>query len=316
MRCRRCDSELIDGKCPNCYKIDRIKSESINSNKKKGSTKLIIIFIVVIAIISLSIGGFYIYKKIEKKNNNELLEIKRNEIIAILNKEPIFTNASKILDEIPSDDLDDLVEEEIAPKIDLSFSKEVISIDEEDKSKGVFSIKNKTLNEIIEVNAELVNFNDTGLVLKGSIKNISSGFNFPKLTLRVLSYSKNLSNISSLQHNKYYLLEDLYTFDLKEGESKEFIMRIRDKNTQFLKIGLKTGNLFLHSEENAESINNDISIPVITTDKYNAEENYLPFRYALIDTEGNVDKIYEHKKLIKEYPKKNINNEKDKEDVE
>lgn len=296
MKCRRCGSELINGKCPNCTRDianDNILENNNNKRKRIGFIKLLIIFIVLIII---GILGFYFYNKYENNKHIESLNLKRNEIIEILNKPSSFTNGDEILEEIP------IKEEEIViPKIDLSYSQEKIELDDDEKEKSLFVISNKILNESVEVNAELFLTEDKGLILKGTIENITNGFNFPKLTLRVLSYNTNLDNKPLLQHNKYYLIEDLYTFDIKEGEIKEFTMKIRDKNTKYIKLGLKTGNLFLHSEENAVSVNNDITIPVITTDKYNPDEDSLPFRFAIINENGEVSKIYEHKNLIKEY---------------
>lgn len=297
MKCRRCGSELINGKCPNCTRDiandDILENDNNKKRKRIGFIKILIIFIV-LTIIGILV--FYFYNKYENNKHIEILNLKRNEIIEILNKPSNFTNGDEILEEIPIKE-----EEIIIPKIDLSYSQEKIELDDDENLKSLFEISNKILNESVEVNAELFFTEDKGLILKGTIENITNGFNFPKLTLRVLSYNTNLDNKPLLQHNKYYLIEDLYTFDIKEGEIKEFTMKIRDKNTKYIKLGLKTGNLFLHSEENAVSVNNDITIPVITTDKYNPDEDFLPFRFAIINENGEVSKIYEHKNLIKEY---------------
>lgn len=296
--CRRCGSVLIDEKCPNCTKdiVNNNGTKNIKSPKKKSK---LIIFIIILLFLTLGVSGYYFYTKYQKDKEIKISEAKREEIIEILNRPSGAINGNEILEETPSEDI-------YVPKIDLSYSQENIVIDENEKSKSIFTISNKILNEAIEVNAELILSDVNGLVLKGIITNITNGFDFPKLTLRALSYDSNLDSKPLLQHNKYFLIEDEYTFEIKSGETKEFAMKIRDKNTKYLKLGLKTGDLFIHSEENAVSVNNDIMIPVFLTDKYNENNDTLPFKFAIVDKEGNVSKVYEHKNLIKEYEAKKI----------
>ena len=288
MRCRRCGSELTDEKCPNCTK------DIINPPTKKSKS---IIFIIILIFLIVGFTGYYFYNKYQKDKEMKMLEAKREEIIEIFKSPSNLINGDEILEEIPNKDV-------YVPRIDLSYSQENITIDENEKLESIFIISNKIVNEAIEVNAELVLSDVNGLVLKGTITNITNGFDFPKLTLRVLSYDTNLDTKPLLQHNKYFLIEDNYTFEIQSGETKAFTMKIRDKNTKYLKLGLKTGDLFLHSEENAVSANNDIMIPVFLTDKYNENNDTLPFKFAIVDKEGNVSKVYEHKNLIKEYEAK------------
>lgn len=263
-------------------------------NKFLKVFKIFILICLLLGILFAGIVGILKYREAEK--DKKLIEIRNQKIEFILNILESNSKTSNAIN-IPTDE-----ESEESQIIDLSINQETIDLEltEKSKYKTLMEVTNCIVDESLSITGKLINYNDS-LYFTGTITNVAKGFNFPKLELLLLEYNTDLNKVSSIQHSDYFIGNESYIFSIKENETINFTVKIRDINTKNIKLGIKTGNVLKHSEANAETVRNDVTIPVITTENYTVNLTYLPYRYALVNEDGVVSKIYEHNKLIKEY---------------